>query len=90
MQAVFENIWLELDNIKLIMDWWDVLILYKLNNASEYNHLIIKYCNFHHSQYTNIPQYCQKFIILIVKFKNINSKPTLKNQNITFLFNVYL
>ena len=48
MQIVFEDIWLELDNIKLVVDWWDVLVLYKLSSVSKYNCLIIKYCNFHY------------------------------------------
>ena len=40
---------------------------------------MIKYQNFHHLQYADIPQYYQKFITLVTKLKDINSKPTLKN-----------
>ena len=54
MQAVFKDIQPELDNIKLVVDWWDVLVLYKLSNTSEYNCFIIKYRNFYYLQYADI------------------------------------
>ena len=89
MQAVSEDIRPELDNIKSAADRWDVLALYKPSGASEYNRLMIKYRNFHHSQYADIPQYCQKFTTLVAELRGINSEPTLKDQNMTFLLNVH-
>ena len=47
------------------------------------------YYNFYYSLYNNIQQYCQKFIILIIKLKDINLKPTFKDQNIIFFLNIY-
>ena len=76
---MYKNIHPELNNIKITTSQWDILLLYKLNRISKYNHLITIYYNFHHSLYNSVQQYCQKFTILIAELRDINLEFIFKN-----------
>ena len=89
MQAVCEDIRPELDNVKTAASRWDILLLYRPNGTSEYNRLMAVYRNFHHSLYDGVQQYCQKFTTLVAELRGIDSEPTLKDQNMVFLLNIY-
>ena len=54
MQAVYKDICLELDNIKTAALQWDILLLYKPNGTSKYNHLMAVYHNFHYLLYNGV------------------------------------
>ena len=47
-------IYLKLDNIKIIILQWDILLLYKLNKINKYNYLIVVYHNFCYSLYNGV------------------------------------
>ena len=54
MQVIYKDIYLKLNNIKIIILQWDILLLYRLNKINKYNYLITIYYNFYHFLYNDV------------------------------------